>query len=131
MGAPRNQSQQGSAPDAWRGGVAGASIAGESASRGGCAERQRQSQQGCAPDAWRGGVAGTSIAGDSASASAAGEGERRWRPACQPRRRLAALMRAQCTAAWYAPAPFSFTSWPARRGGRGVRRGMRWGHCRV
>lgn len=61
---------------------------------------------------WRGGVEGVSIWEEAAGEDRPEEGARRC-CCCHMRMRLAAEMVAQCTAAWYAPAPFSFMGCPA------------------
>ena len=61
----------------------------------------------------RGGVEGVSIWDEAAGEEKPEEGVRRC-CCCHMRMRLAAEMVAQCTAAWYAPEPFSFMGSPAR-----------------
>ena len=60
----------------------------------------------------RGGVEGVSIWEEAAGEEKPEEGARRC-CSCHMRMRLAAEMVAQCTAAWYAPEPFSFMGSPA------------------
>ena len=64
------------------------------------------------PGLRRGGVAGVSIWEEAAGEERPEEGARRC-CCCHMRMRLAAEMVAQCTAAWYAPDPFSFMGSPA------------------